>query len=123
MQRLAEWIGRRAAALALTPAAAHAVRLCLEEGVVNVIAHNDPPPDPAAMIRVWLGRRAGRLTARIEDRCAPFDPLAVPERARPGGLADAPIGGLGIRLLRHFSTAAVYRRAHGANRLELTFDG
>jgi serine/threonine-protein kinase RsbW len=121
MQRLSDWLDRRVEALA--PAAAHAVRLCLEEAVLNVIVHNDPPADPAAAIRVWLGCCDGRLTVRIEDSCAPFDPLAVPAPARAASLEDAPIGGLGIQLMRSFASAINYRREHGMNRLVLQFDG
>ncbi len=123
MQRLSDWIDRRAAALALSHAGAHAVRLCLEEAVLNIIVHNDPPADPAAAIRVWLGRSGGRLAIRIEDCCAPFDPLAVPAPARPDSLADAPIGGLGIPLLRRFASEMEYCREQGTNRLLLVFDG
>jgi anti-sigma regulatory factor (Ser/Thr protein kinase) len=122
MERLANWIDRRVEALALSPAAANAVRLCLEEAVINVITHNDPPADPAASIQVCLDRCDGRLTVRIEDRCAPFDPLAAPERAQPEGLEDAPIGGLGIKLMRSFASTLEYRREDGANRLLLRFD-
>jgi len=122
MQRLSDWIDRRVVALALTHAGAHAVRLCLEEAVLNIIMHNAPPADPAATIRVWLGRSDGRLTARIEDACAPFDPLDVPAPAKVENLAAAPIGGLGIPLMRHFSSAMEYRREHGMNRLVLQFD-
>ena len=123
MQRLSDWIDRRVEALALGPAGANAVRLCLEEAVLNIIVHNYPPADPAVVIRAWLGRSDGRLTIRIEDCCAPFDPLAVQAPVRPGSLADAPIGGLGIPLMRRFASAMEYRREDGANRLVLLFDG
>ncbi len=123
MQRLSDWIDRRIEALALGQAAAHAVRLCLEEAVLNIIVHNDPPADLAAVIRAWLGRCDGGLTVRIEDGCAPFDPLAAPAPARAGSLAEAQIGGLGIPLMRNFASAMEYRREDGTNRLVLLFDG
>jgi serine/threonine-protein kinase RsbW len=123
MQRLSDWIDRRVEALALSHSVAHAVRLCVEEAVLNIITHNLPPADPAAVIRAWLGRSDGRLTARIEDRCAPFDPLGVPAPAPAGSLAEAPLGGLGIPLMRHFASAMEYRREHATNRLVLRFGG
>jgi serine/threonine-protein kinase RsbW len=122
MQRLSDWIDGRVAALALSDDGAHAVRLCLEEAVLNIIAHNPAPADPAAVIRVSLDRSDGRVAVRVEDRCAPFDPLAVPAQAQPANLADAPIGGMGIPLMRHFASAMEYRRDGGANRLVLLFD-
>jgi anti-sigma regulatory factor (Ser/Thr protein kinase) len=56
MQRLSDWIDRRVVALGLTHAGAYAVRLCVEEAVLNIITHNHPPADPAVSIRVWLDR-------------------------------------------------------------------
>ena len=116
MQRLSDWIDHRVAALALTDPSAHAVRLCLEEAVLNIIMHNAPPADPAAVIQVSLDRSDGRLAARIEDCCPPFDPLGVPVPAPATSLADAPLGGLGIPLMRHFASALQYRREGGINR-------
>jgi anti-sigma regulatory factor (Ser/Thr protein kinase) len=74
------------------------------------------------VIRVWLDRCDGRPVARIEDRCAPFDPLAVPEPAPAASLAEAPLGGLGIPLMRRFASELEYRREHHTNRLVLRFD-
>ena len=123
MQQLADWIDRRVEALALAPGAANAVRLCLEEAVINIITHNDPPAGAAPSIYAWLGRCNGRIAVRIEDRCPPFDPLAVPARARAQDPVEVPIGGLGIQLMRSFASAIEYRREDGANRLLLQFDG
>lgn len=122
MQRLSDWIDLRAGDLSLSPSGAHAVRLCLEEAVLNIITHNEPPADPAAAIRVWLGRNDGCLGASVEDRCGPFDPLAVPAPARAASLAAAPLGGLGIPIMRWFSRAIEYRREHGSNLLAFRFD-
>ncbi len=122
LRRLLEWIDGRIEALSLGPTAAHAVRLCLEEAVLNIVMHNDPPADPAAAIRVWLGRRGGQLRASVADNVAPFDPLSVPAPPRAENLAAAAIGGLGIPIMRRFSKAMEYRREYGANLLEFRFD-
>jgi anti-sigma regulatory factor (Ser/Thr protein kinase) len=122
MQRLSAWIDRRIEALALGETAAYAARLCLEEAVQNIIMHNAAPADPTAAIRVWLDRGDGQLGASVTDHGAAFDPLSVPPPAPAKDLATAPVGGLGIPLMRRFSRAIAYRREDGANILTFRFD-
>ena len=52
---------------------AYAVRMCVEETVVNLIDHT-PAPGDAPDITVDLTWRDGVMVAVIEDRGPPFDP-------------------------------------------------
>jgi serine/threonine-protein kinase RsbW len=122
MQPFSEWIDRRVGELSLNPSAAHAVRLCLEEAVLNIIMHNESQVGPSSPIRVWLGRSDGRLGALVEDDGRPFNPLTVPAPEPAESLASAPLGGLGIPIMRWFSREIEYHRERGLNLLVFRFD-
>lgn len=120
MQRLSAWIDWRAEALKLSGAQLHAVRLCLEEAVMNVIMHGMVPgPDPGIVVR--LDRTVDGLFAEIEDRGPAFDPLAIAPSTRPRNLEEAEPGGFGLTLIRHYARTAAHERIDGANLLRMTF--
>ncbi len=99
---------------------AYAVRMCVEETVVNLIDHTEAPselPD----ITVDLAWRDGIMVAVIEDRGPPFDPRTTAPPARPGSLEDAVPGGLGLLLIRSFASDIDYEAVPGGNRLTLRF--
>src|SRR3954465_3676133 len=76
-QRLHIWLDQ---ALAQTPATErlqNAVRLCLEEAVMNVIMHGYGD-GRAGEIEVTLARGPGALRATVVDSGPPFDPLTAP---------------------------------------------
>jgi serine/threonine-protein kinase RsbW len=60
------------------------------------------------------------LTLRITDDGCAFDPTQEPERVVPASLDEAPIGGLGLELVRKRAHSLRYERADGRNRLEVT---
>lgn len=76
----------------------------------------------ATRLGIEARRRAnGAVVLVIEDDGARFDPLA---RARPRtdqSLADRPIGGLGILLVRELSDSVRYERRAGRNRILVVF--
>ena len=57
----------------------------------------------------------------LRDRGLAFDPWEAPEPVRPTSLEEAPIGGLGIHLMRRVSDGLGYRRDGGGNVLTLEF--
>lgn len=120
--RLNEWIDAAAKALHLGDKKVYALRLCIEEVVGNVILHGHPAPDSAA-ITVAIeggGRRDGDpLTLTIEDDGAMFDPTGVAEPATFTTLDKAPVGGLGLKLVRRFARSLTYNRVAGRNRLAI----
>jgi anti-sigma regulatory factor (Ser/Thr protein kinase) len=79
---------------------AFAVRLCLEELIVNVITHglgNDPGHD----IRVRVTISGPWLEVRLKDDAPAFDPFT--EAPAPGltlGVDERSVGGLGIHFVR-----------------------
>jgi serine/threonine-protein kinase RsbW len=120
MSRLSLWLDDQERALAMPDPVAFAVRMCVEETVVNLIDHTAAPAE-APGITVELEWRGGVMVAVIEDRGPPFDPRAARLPARPGNLDDAVPGGLGLLLIRSFASQIDYESGPGGNRLTLRF--
>jgi serine/threonine-protein kinase RsbW len=60
------------------------------------------------------------VSLQIEDDGIAFNPLEVPERVAPTSLEDAPIGGLGVALIRKTMERCEYARRGGRNVLRLS---
>ena len=76
-----------------------AVRLALEEALVNAIKHGHKN-DPGKQVAVRYHVDAGRVLARVEDEGPGFDPQAVPDPLAPGNLEKP--SGRGLLLMRHY---------------------
>ena len=111
-----DWLSEVLAATGAPDAAGQAARLCLNELVANAILYGYPGGE-AGRISVTVDLRDGALHVTVEDDGIPFDPLAAPVAAPMTGLADARIGGFGIKLFRESSHSARYERSGGRNRL------
>lgn len=114
-----------AAALEGTSAPVRARReleLMLEELFVNVARYAYPAgaEDPQVLIRVSADEDAGRAEVTLCDRGVPFDPFDRPLPDRPASVGEAPIGGLGIQLVRRLSDACEYRREDAMNKTRFT---
>ena len=116
--RLHDWLDGVLASPALPRRSAHAIRLCLEEAVMNVIMHGYTAGSPG-MIGVRLWSAPPLAFALIWDTASPFDPTAAPAAPMPAS-PDAE-GGRGLHLLRHYSRAQRYERQAGRNMLTIEF--
>jgi serine/threonine-protein kinase RsbW len=114
--RMNDWLGEVFGAMDAPEAAAQAAKLCLNELVANVILYGYPEGEEGR-IEVAVDHADGALHVTVEDDGIPFDPLAAPDAAPMTGLADARIGGFGIKLFRESSHSARYERSGGRNRL------
>jgi serine/threonine-protein kinase RsbW len=95
------------------------MQIALDEVLTNILRYGFADGLPHR-IDVRLSADADRLSAEIEDDCAPFDPLSVPPPAHIGAaLEDRPIGGLGWHLVRHLMSEVRYARVGPRNRLVL----
>ncbi len=94
------------------PQVRHDLHLIAEEACVNVIAYAYPEGAPGPLtLQVEATRAGGRpaMEMTIEDRGMPFNPLALPAPDQSAPLADLPIGGLGVHLIRRLSDMQHYR--------------
>jgi serine/threonine-protein kinase RsbW len=82
-----------------------AIRLALEEALVNAIKHGNQM-DPSKSVRVAYHVQADRFEVRITDEGPGFDPADVPDPTAPENL-ERPCG-RGLLLMRHYMTEVVY---------------
>ncbi len=113
---------------ALTPRVVNRLEVVFEEIVSNIVRHGFTPGSRQSIaVAVIAGAEALRLV--FEDDGAPFDPLlhGAPPPLRT--LADAPLGGLGVALVRRLAADIRYTRPSAmspggsftpVNRLEVT---
>ena len=96
--------------------------LIVEELVSNTIAHGYGDECDAPITLVLTGVPEG-VALRYEDTAPAFAvAAALPDAARPldTELDARPVGGLGLRLLAHFSDSVRHAREDGCNRVWLT---
>lgn len=92
--------------------------LAAEEVLTNVAdyAHDDGSEH---WVRVGLVVAREDVTLVFEDDGRPFDPTAAPAPDLAAPMAERPIGGLGIHLIRSLVDTAEYARAGSQNVLTL----
>ena len=92
--------------------------LILEELVLNTLTHGDI--SGLTKIDLDLESEGHALTIRLADDGSPFNPLTdAPEPDVTLPLAERPIGGLGVYLVRTMGEELEYRREHDRNHLKL----
>jgi len=102
----------------LAPRVLHDLQLALEEHLTNVITHGYEDQLPHA-IHIRLRLQGAEVQVEVEDDGRPFNPLEHPAPDLSLPLADRPIGGLGIHMMRKALDGMEYRRAAGKNHLLL----
>ena len=116
--RLKEWLEGLGREQRLDPDLVERLISCSEELFTNIVTYN---PGLRATIRMRLDVRGTQAAFTIEDDGTPFDPTKVPPPVKPRTLEEAPIGGLGLHLVRQFSSGMEYERRGGTNHLVVRF--
>ncbi|MDD2707230.1 MAG: ATP-binding protein [Verrucomicrobiae bacterium] len=97
---------------------AYAINVSLDELVTNVISYGYE--DKAEhRIEIQLRMDNGWVEARIDDDARAFNPMEKPPPDLTKPLAERPIGGLGIHIVRKMMDSVSYRRQDGKNVLVL----
>jgi serine/threonine-protein kinase RsbW len=93
--------------------------LLVEEIFMNIARHSYPKglAGPVSISYSVIG--PGELAVEFGDRGIEFNPLTADPPDLTLGLADRPVGGLGVFLLKAFAHSLSYRREQGWNRLTL----
>jgi anti-sigma regulatory factor (Ser/Thr protein kinase) len=121
LERLNEFIRALAEEEKLDPDARFALELCLEEAVTNILMHGAIADTNGAPISITVLSRTPDLAICLEDNGRPFDPTSLIVPSAPASLEEAPIGGLGIPLMRKMTRSMSYERRGDRNRLILRF--
>jgi anti-sigma regulatory factor (Ser/Thr protein kinase) len=90
------------------------LNLAVEEIVTNIITHGYAD-DREHRISVHLSLEQGEVKIDVEDDGRPFNPLEAPAVDTTTPLADRPIGGLGIHLVRKVTDGLEYKRLGDKN--------
>lgn len=95
--------------------------LVLEEILVNIsrYAYEGSTGD-VEVAYAWDG---GKLLVQVSDYGRSFNPLEASSPDLSLGLAERPIGGLGVLLVRQIVGSLNYRRENGQNTLSFRFPG
>ncbi len=96
------------------------IDLAVEEIFVNIAsyAYRDKPEGGEAVIRVWTGDGAVKIT--FEDEGIPFDPTAREDPDPTASAEEREIGGLGIFLAKKIMDGVSYEYRAGRNVLTAT---
>jgi len=118
LRRMTEWLRAHADGMHLPDKLAFDFDLCANEAVANIISHGYPKGG-AHEIALRFFRNGDSICLEIEDDGIPFDPTDAALPDQPECLERAPIGGLGIGLIRKTMHECYYARRDGRNVLRL----
>lgn len=113
------WAREAADEAGLPPARGMDLELAVEEALMNVSLH--AYRGAGGEVRVRAGAADGLFVVEIEDSGPSFDPGTLPPPDTTAALADRPIGGLGVHLIRRVTDGMRWRREEGRNVLTLLF--
>jgi anti-sigma regulatory factor (Ser/Thr protein kinase) len=107
----------------LTPADIDKLDLVLEELFTNVARYAYAEREAGDVEVGYIVQGPGRLLVRISDAGRKFNPLASDPPDFSRGLADRPVGGLGIFLVKSIAESITYERDGDRNTVSFTFCG
>ena len=95
------------------------LNLVLDELVTNSACYALPEiPEPELRLRLFVDQ--GSVVAQLEDNGAEYNPFEeTPDPDTSLGLAERPVGGLGIFFVKQLTDSSTYERIDGRNRITL----
>lgn len=116
---LGDWLQRIASSRSLPAQTVFRLDLVLTEAVTNVMDHAHLP-ELAGRIELACSVLDDRILLEVVDDGLPFDPTARAPVILPRSLEEAEPGGLGIHLMRQYTSSMAYRRERDRNILCMT---
>lgn len=119
-RRASEWLRASGQAHGVPEECIGRLDHCMDEALANVVAHGGPGArESDIVVGLEVRRDAGLNVAvlSISDAGVAFDPTRAAVAARPGSLAEAQPGGLGIPMMRSYAERIGYTRAGERNHL------
>lgn len=95
--------------------------LIVEEFFMNVARHAYPSGTHGEIELGYAIPGAGRLQMEISDSGVKFNPLDVAQPELGGALADRPLGGMGIFLIKKIADSLTYQRIEDRNTICFTY--
>ncbi len=118
LERLSFWVAECGERHALSDRSVFALDLVLTELVTNIIDYAFPAGGEH-LIDLTLQVGEGAIDVTVTDDGAAFDPTANEEVQLPTRLFDAPIGGLGVHLVKRYCESFNYQRLADRNEIRL----
>jgi anti-sigma regulatory factor (Ser/Thr protein kinase) len=113
------WLCVAAEEAQLAESVQFAMQLCLEELFTNIVRHGDPDGAAGSEVCIAIEAWASLICMSVEDDGAEFD--VTRSKVCPITLQEVQPGGLGLLLIRIFSTSVSYQRSEGRNRVTIEF--
>jgi anti-sigma regulatory factor (Ser/Thr protein kinase) len=124
LARLEAWLHDFSTACELPARASFGLELVLTEAVTNVMDHSHnaggDDSNETGEIEVICTLRDGCVSAELIDDGPPFDPTSSVPVVLPANLDEASPGGLGIHLMRRYTSSMEYVREQNRNVLRMT---
>lgn len=98
------------------------INLALDELVTNTLMHGDFEGDEEPRIAIDLSTHNNRIVVVITSNGGKFDPTEDTEPDTTSELADRPIGGLGLHLVKTQADGFHYEFVDGLNKLTLEYN-
>ncbi len=119
LSTLARAIQEFGTAHALSPDFQQRLNLALDELVTNSVCYAFPDlAEPELRLRLFVDQKT--VVAQLEDNGPAYNPFEeAPEPDTSLDLAERPVGGLGIFLVKKLTDSSTYERVEGRNRITL----
>ncbi|MDE2731625.1 MAG: ATP-binding protein [Bacteroidota bacterium] len=98
------------------------INLALEELITNTLLHGQFEDGVEPEISISLGVNESQVVVVLESNGGQFDPTQDSNPDLTSDLADRPIGGLGLHLVKSQADRFEYEWADGINRITLTYN-
>lgn len=102
------------------PKANAQIDICIDEIVANIAHYAYGSETGNATVRLDFDEAERIVSLAFIDSGMPFDPLDVPEPDITSPLAERPIGGLGLFMVKNMMDSMDYRREDGHNILTIS---
>jgi len=118
--RLNSWLNRVCDQYKLADNVSYYLELVIEEAVTNIFKYAFDN-DKDHLLSIMVNLIPDKIVVRIKDDGFPFNPLSH-QADKPESLENAKVGGLGILLIKKFTSDLKYNREDGKNCLTMVLD-
>ncbi len=118
---LKEWLSNIAEEIALSVKVKKQVLIVADEIFTNIALYGYPKTEGDAKVVMTFDAVTAEMTLTFIDSGVAFNPLDAPEPDVTIPLAERPIGGLGMFMVKKMTDRITYERRDGQNILTLEF--